>query len=276
MSDRYIDFVNSALGQRLVGALGLPSLGRLERWQAGRLRPIEGPLLIGGGALAEKVNRFANKLTDAVFGYGPEPLLATPWIPGQGPKLKAVVFDASELLHTDQLKQLREFFQPLLRSLQDCTHMVILGRAPETLSDPFAASAQRALEGFSRSLAKELRNASTLQLLYVGEGAEDQLEGALRFFLSPKSAFISGQVLRLSACPLRCRIGRALWPGARHWLPAPPAGLVPRLPKPWPGMAPNLSCWTCRQPKTTLMPWPHAWAGAVSRWTSVPPTPLHN
>ena len=200
MSDRYIDFVNSSLGQRLVGALGLPSPGRLERWQAGRLRPVEGPLLLGGGPLSEQVNRFASKLTDAVFSYGSEPSLATPWIPGQGPKLKAVVFDASALLHTDQLKQLREFFQPLLRNLEHSAHLVILGRAPETLSDPFAASAQRALEGFSRSLAKELRNASTLQLLYVREGAEDQLEGALRFFLSPKSAFISGQVLRLTAC----------------------------------------------------------------------------
>ena len=203
MSDRYIDFVNSSLGQRLVGALGLPSPVRLERWQAGRLRPIEGPLLIGGGSLAAEVNSFAAKLTDAVFSYGPEPLVATPWIPGTGPKLKAVVFDASELLHTDQLKQLREFFQPLLRSLEHSAHLLILGRAPETLSDPFAASAQRALEGFSRSLAKELRNGGTLQLLYVGQGAEDQLEGALRFFLSPKSAYVSGQVIRLGTCATR-------------------------------------------------------------------------
>lgn len=203
MSDRYIDFVNSSLGQRLVGALGLPSPVRLERWQAGRLRPIEGPLLIGGGSLAAEVNSFASKLTDAAFSYGPEPLVATPWIPGTGPKLKAVVFDASELLHTDQLKQLREFFQPLLRSLEHSAHLLILGRAPETLSDPFAASAQRALEGFSRSLAKELRNGGTLQLLYVGQGAEDQLEGALRFFLSPKSAYVSGQVIRLGTCATR-------------------------------------------------------------------------
>ena len=203
MSDRYIDFVNSSLGQRLVGALGLPSPVRLERWQAGRLRPIEGPLLIGGGSLAAEVNSFASKLTDAVFSYGPDPLVATPWIPGTGPKLKAVVFDASELLHTDQLKQLREFFQPLLRSLEHSAHLLILGRAPETLSDPFAASAQRALEGFSRSLAKELRNGGTLQLLYVGQGAEDQLEGALRFFLSPKSAYVSGQVIRLGTCATR-------------------------------------------------------------------------
>ncbi|WP_338508346.1 3-oxoacyl-ACP reductase [Pseudomonas poae] len=200
MSDRYIDFANSSFGHRLVAAIGLPSPVRLERWQAGRLRPVEGALLLGGGALADKVQAFAHKLTDATYRYGTE---TSTWIPGHGPKLKAVVFDASGLQHTDQLKQLREFFQPLLKNLDHSAHLVILGRAPEGLNDPFAASAQRALEGFSRSLAKELRSGGVLQLLYVGEGAEDQLEGALRFFLSPKSAYISGQVLRLQACATR-------------------------------------------------------------------------
>ena len=200
MSDRYIDFANSSFGHRLVGALGLPSPVRLERWQAGRLRPIEGALLLGGGPLAERISRFANRLTDAIYSYGTEPSLATAWIPGHGPKIKAVVFDASALQHTDQLKQLREFFQPLMKNLDHSAHLVILGRAPESLGDPFASSAQRALEGFSRSLAKELRGGGTLQLIYVGEGAEDQLEGPLRFFLSPKSAFVSGQVIRLTAC----------------------------------------------------------------------------
>lgn len=97
------------------------------------------------------------------------------------------MFDASHLQHTDQLKQLREFFQPLLKNLDHSAHVVMLGRAPESIGDPFAASAQRALEGFSRSLAKELRNGGTLQLLYVGDGAEDQLEGALRFSFRPKA-----------------------------------------------------------------------------------------
>ncbi|MCK9796403.1 3-oxoacyl-ACP reductase [Pseudomonas sp. MAFF 302030] len=201
MSDRYIDFANSSIGQRLVGALGLPSPERLERWQAGRLRPIEGALLLGGGPLVQHIGELAKRLTDAVYSYGSEPGPATPWIPGHGPKLKAVVFDASDLRQTAQLKQLREFFQPLLKNLDHSAHLVILGRAPETLDDdPIAASVQRALEGFSRSLAKELRHGGTLQLLYVGEGAEAQLEGALRFFLSPKSAFVSGQVIRLQSC----------------------------------------------------------------------------
>jgi len=193
MSDRYIDFANSSIGHRLVGALGLPSPVRLERWQAGRLRPVEGALLIGGGPLAEKVNAFANRLTDAIYTYGTEPSMATAWIPGHGPKLKAVVFDASDLVQVDQLKQLREFFQPLMKNLDHSAHLVILGRDPRTLSDPFAASTQRALEGFSRSLAKELRSGGTLQLIHVGEGAEDQLEGPLRFSSHRKALSCPGK-----------------------------------------------------------------------------------
>ncbi len=50
-SDRYIDFANSDVGRRLVKAVGLPTPTRLERWQAGRLRPIEGTLLISAGPL---------------------------------------------------------------------------------------------------------------------------------------------------------------------------------------------------------------------------------
>ena len=199
-SDRYIDFVNSDLGRKLVGAVGLPAPARLERWQAGRLRPVEGALLLSTGPLAERVSNFAPRLTDVLLSAGGEVTGAPPWTAEQSAKIKAVVFDASALLHTSQLSQLRDFFQPVLRHLDNSAHVVILSRAPEVQSDPLAASTQQAIEGFSRSLAKEMRNGGTVQLLQVEDGAEDQLEGALRFFLSPKSAFISGQVIRLSAC----------------------------------------------------------------------------
>ena len=107
MSDRYIDFANSDLGRRLVGAVGLPSPARLERWQAGRLRPVEGALLLGGGPLANKVEAFAQRLTDEIYSFASPDLNATEWVAGLGPKLKAVVFDASELDDIDQLKLLR-------------------------------------------------------------------------------------------------------------------------------------------------------------------------
>ncbi|MDP3814996.1 3-oxoacyl-ACP reductase [Pseudomonas sp.] len=201
MSDPYLAFANSTAGRRLVRALGLPAPLRLERWQAGRNRPVDGALLLGGdGPMASAVAGFANRLTDALFAPRDGQLELPRWTAEHGPQLKALVFDASQLSRFEQLIELRDFFQPAFKGLGKCPRVVLLGRAPESLKDPVAASVQRALEGFSRSLGKEIRRGGSVQLLYVGKGGEAQLEGALRFFLSPKSAYVSGQVLRLNAC----------------------------------------------------------------------------
>lgn len=200
MTDRYIAFANSNVGRRLVGALGLPAPVRLERWSAGRTRPVDGALLLGGeGNLNEAVLPFAERLTDSIFAFSDGQYGLPRWTAEHGPKLKAIVFDASGLTRFEQTIELRTFFQGALKGLDKCPHVVILGRAPESIKDPIAASVQRSLEGFSRSLGKEIRRGGNVQLMYVGKGAEDQLEGALRFFLSPKSAYVSGQVVRLSA-----------------------------------------------------------------------------
>ena len=206
MSDRYLAFANSTSGRRLVSALGLPAPLLLERWMAGRSRPVDGALLIGGeGSLASAVLPFANKLTDALFAAREGQFDLPRWTAEHGPKLKALVFDASHLTRFEQLIELRDFFQPAFKGLGQCPRVVLLGRAPESLKDPVAASVQRSLEGFSRSLGKEIRRGGNVQLLYVGKGGEQQLEGALRFFLSPKSAYVSGQVLRLGACAEQVR-----------------------------------------------------------------------
>ena len=63
---------------------------------------------------------------------------------------------------------------------------------------PRAATAQRALEGFTRSLGKEIGGrGATAQLVYVAAGGEEQLDSTLRFLLSPRSAYVSGQVVRV-------------------------------------------------------------------------------
>ncbi len=56
---------------------------------------------------------------------------------------------------------------------------------------------QRSLEGLTRSLGKELKKGSNAQLVYVAEGADDQIESTLRFLLSPRSAYVSAQVIRI-------------------------------------------------------------------------------
>ena len=115
-------------------------------------------------------------------------------------KAHGAVFDASTCKTAADLRALYDFFHPLMRRIATCGRAVVLGRDPATLEDPIAASTQAGLEGFVRSLAKELgKRGSTAQLLYVQPGAEDRIEGPLRFFLSYRSAFVSGQPLVISS-----------------------------------------------------------------------------
>ncbi len=73
------------------------------------------------------------------------------------------------------------------------------GGRRKACATPRQWTAQRALEGLTRSLGKEARRGITANLVYVGEGAENGIEATLRFFLSPRSAYVSGQVVRIEA-----------------------------------------------------------------------------
>ncbi len=67
---------------------------------------------------------------------------------------------------------------------------------PSSAVDPLQAAARAALDGFVRSLAKEIgKRGATAQLVMVEPGAEKRLSPVLRFLLSARSAFVSGQPL---------------------------------------------------------------------------------
>lgn len=112
----------------------------------------------------------------------------------------ALVFDASGLSTPQDLHQLYAFFHPILRGVKRCGRLIVLGRPPAEQTRVGAAAVQSALEGFVRSLAKEVgRRGATAQMLYVADGAEDRLAGPLRFFLSARSAYVTGQPITVSA-----------------------------------------------------------------------------
>jgi len=78
----------------------------------------------------------------------------------------------------------------------------VIGRPRGDCKDALAETAQSSLPGFIRSLAKESgKNGTTANLIQVKTGAENGIEGALRFFLSPHSAFVTGQVLPVVGAP---------------------------------------------------------------------------
>jgi 3-oxoacyl-[acyl-carrier protein] reductase len=113
-------------------------------------------------------------------------------------KAKALVFDASGIADSTELVELQRFFYPAVPRLRRSGRVVVLGTTPALAGSARAQTAQRALEGFTRSLAKEIGGkGATAQLVYVEPGAEDQLASTLRFLLSPRSAYVDGQVIRI-------------------------------------------------------------------------------
>ena len=113
-------------------------------------------------------------------------------------KFKAVVFDASGIQNSEQLKELYNFFNPIARQISNSGRVIVIGTTPETAKTVKQAIAQRALEGFIKSVGKEFKKGITAQVVYVDQGAEANLESTLRFLISPRSAYVSGQVIRVS------------------------------------------------------------------------------
>jgi len=187
MNDRYQDFTRSGLGRLLVRQLGLPDPVRLERYTVGAPL-VDGVVGVGGrGRLALSLPGLLD-----LAGIASTTVTAGD-APGDTP-YKGLVLDASGLTTTQSLVGLRDFFTPLLRSLAPCARLVVLGTPPE-LTAGSERVAQRALEGFTRSLGKEVGRGSTVQLVYVAPGAEAAVTSTLAFLLSPKSAYVSGQVI---------------------------------------------------------------------------------
>ncbi len=188
MTDRYQSFTDSPIGKLLVKNLGLPNPTKLERWSEGA-PVVDGTVVTGGSGRLQK------SLTIALDNLG----VASVGTAVEGEKYKALVFDATGITDTTDLVALQQFFTPLLRSLTSCPRVLVLGTVPEQADGASERIAQRALEGFTRSLGKEIGNGGTVNLVYVAPGAEDTLESTLAFFLSPKSAYVSGQVARVGA-----------------------------------------------------------------------------
>lgn len=213
MSDLYLKFVNTPLGKTAAQSLGLPSPVPLKRWKRSDQPFIDGDVLIGSasggkaiatigsvlGASAAKLFHAStmNTLTDSSkSGNKAE---ALPLNADIDRKFSALVFDATGMKDTTDLRAVYDFFHPTIRKLAGNGRILVIGQDPATCRQPAKAAAHQALEGFVRSVGKEVgKKGSTANLLWMAPGAEQQLESSIRFFLSPRSAYVSGQVTRIT------------------------------------------------------------------------------
>ncbi|HRV60523.1 MAG TPA: short chain dehydrogenase, partial [Solirubrobacterales bacterium] len=186
MSDTYTQIVNAPVLSNLASSLGLPQPVELDRFGPGQ-PVIKGPVLTSGapeGRLRPAISAILDSIGAERAGL-------------EGPA-KALVFDATGIADSTQLVELQRFFYPAVPRLSRSGRAIVLGSPPRSTGGVRAHTAQRALEGFVRSLGKEIGGrGSTAQLVQVEPGAEGELESTLRYLLSPRSAFVSGQVIRV-------------------------------------------------------------------------------
>lgn len=187
-SDVFSQVVNSGPGSFLAKQLGVPQPQELRRYRAGD-PPLAGSLLIGGdGRVAEPLR---NALADDYELVGNN--IGGRWADTFG----GLLFDATGITTPAGLKALQQFFTPLLRNLGASGRVVVVGTTPDQVDGVDERIAQRALEGFTRSLGKELQRGATIGLVYLSPDAKPAatgLESTVRFLLSAKSAYVDGQV----------------------------------------------------------------------------------
>jgi 3-oxoacyl-[acyl-carrier protein] reductase len=212
MGDRYAELTRLPVAGQIVKNLGLPQPVDLDRHEPGD-PVIDGPVLMGGapgGRLspavaqvlsdvgAEVHSTLAGDVRGALAQANVDAGVFNPEAADLAQRFKALVFDATGIKTSEQLRELREFFSPSIRRVMPSGRVIVLGTPPQSVDDPREATAQRALEGFTRSVGKEVKKGATAQLVYVAPGGEGHVESTLRFLLSPKSAYVSGQVVRVA------------------------------------------------------------------------------
>jgi 3-oxoacyl-[acyl-carrier protein] reductase len=230
MTDVLLELGDNPLARKLVSSakLPIPMPQRLNRLQGARPeRFLEGRniLVSGAGSLTEVLSRtlcragataqvdsaaLAQGFAPAAEAYGrPTKLLIPDESLAAEPAL-ALVVDASHFATPADLKQLYAFLHNYLPRLSRSGRVLLLARDPEEASSLAEASVRTALEGFTRSLAKELGGkGSTANLVYCAQGADARLPAVLRFLLSNASAFVTTQPIRVNT--------RASWDGEDPW-----------------------------------------------------------
>ncbi len=186
--DGYTAFVSSGVGKKLATTLGLPQPVALRRQVPGRPL-LDGPLLVGGHADTPALSA----LRDALTAAGATLVEAVP----ESGRLGGVVVDLTAAQSPADLESLRATLGPALKRLGRCARVVVIGRDPARAGSPAQRAARRALEGITRSVAKELRAGATANLVLVADGSEGAALGTVEFLLSARSAYVDAQVFRV-------------------------------------------------------------------------------
>ncbi len=132
MSDRYQQLVNTPIGKIVSKQIGLPAPVKLERYERGQ-PVVDGPVLLGaapGGRLAGAVAQvlrpidaevhtaLEDEVRTAAADAGLDAGVFNPEAAPEEDTFKALVFDASGIADSTQLREAYAFFHPTIRRVR--------------------------------------------------------------------------------------------------------------------------------------------------------------
>ncbi|PFG41822.1 3-oxoacyl-[acyl-carrier protein] reductase [Isoptericola jiangsuensis] len=192
MTDRYAQAVNSGFTKTLAKKLGLPRPAILRRHRAGDPLTV-GPVLV----LADAASKGdADTLAQTLLGWD----LDVRRDPHDDLRWGAVVLVLTEAAEPTAVTEPVLATGSVLRALAGNGRVVTISRAPADDDTPALAATRQGVDALVRSLGKELRGGSTSNGVVLTDDVEvahPSVVAALRFFLSAKSAYVDGQLLRV-------------------------------------------------------------------------------
>jgi 3-oxoacyl-[acyl-carrier protein] reductase len=184
-NDTLLNWASNPTGRKMMSAVGLPTPQPLVRsqepWVA---RPLQDSVVLVFGS--ETIQSMVAGMGAKVLHEGSD-------------SVDGIVLDARDIDDPSGLKRLYRLLHPTIRSVKKCGRVVVLGSHPDQASSAAGAASRQALIGFVKSVSKELgRKGITANLITVKSDGEGGIEGPLRFLLSSRSAFVTGQNLVVS------------------------------------------------------------------------------
>tara|TARA_R110001592_G_scaffold354185_1_gene653665 strand:- start:10226 stop:11653 length:1428 start_codon:yes stop_codon:yes gene_type:complete len=220
MNDIYMKLAHSSLGHSIFQALNLPQPIDLIRSPGESISIPKGPYLIAASSQSFALNNTLNILSKPnlevnFLEQAKSGLQVLPNLFNDSKNIKRVtdianhhyeglIFDATGVCDFDDLANIYEFFHLAIPTLSKNGKIVILAQKFEQLKNSQTAAIQASLIGFCKSIAKELgKKGINANVIYLQKGAQKYLETSLAFFLSSKSAYITGQFVSLRSHTLK-------------------------------------------------------------------------
>jgi 3-oxoacyl-[acyl-carrier protein] reductase len=196
MGDILMKLHGNRLAAPIARALGLPKPVVLAR-AAGAYEalPFEGQ----GALLCAPAGGYAAPALRAALADSGATVLAD--MPGDAhQQIGIVVMDATGCRAPGDYRALYDAFHPVVRRIARNGRVLLCAPLAEAGGDPVQAAVARGIEGFARSLGKELgRKGVCVNTAYVAADAVDRLAGVVRFFCGKQATYVSGQAVRVTA-----------------------------------------------------------------------------